>query len=258
MAEPVKNEYAIRISQPGLDVTKCADYEFVFNSDWPSLQIAFEDVVSISSGSSATVPHGLGFPPMTMVWKLINGVSVGRVFDIVTFDATNVYISDSVDSTVTYSIKCYNLDISEEADYELIQAPGRNYPYDPSYGIKVSKSGADIESDDLRDFILHSRCQSPALLTILNQESGVVGGSINTVTYTNPAGYTPWVLGFTSPIGDNSVYQCFAPGGNQAAPAFFQIGSTSTLWIYDDTNGLGSIVTLRDPLIVPEQIEVTY
>jgi len=248
----VKNEYAIRISQPGLDVTNCADYEYIFNSDWPSLQIAFEKVTSIASGSSVTEPHGLDFPPLTMVWKLVNGVSVGRVFSTVTFDATNVYIADTVDATVTYSIKCYNIDISVASNYELIQPQGRRYHYDPDYGIKVSKDGADLTSNDLRDFILHSRCQSPAILTVIPTTG-------EDIAYTNPAGYAPWVLGFISPIGNDSVYQCYAPGGNQAAPAFFQLGDTAVLWVvFGSSTCVGSIIVLRDPLVIPEQVEVTY
>ncbi len=251
------NQPGIIITQPGTSVETAADYQMIFNSNWPSLQIAYEDVVSITSGSSVTSNHDLGIYPLTMVWKLINGVSQGRVFNEVTFDKDNVYISGSIDPTVTYSIKCYNLDISKSVDYALPKPAYINRQYDKTFGIKVVKNKKSIASEDMRDFILHSRCQSPAVLSIITQDKGTVYGVINIISYTNPANYTPWVLGFISPFGDNNIYQCYPPGGNQASPAFFQLGKTAVIWTAGAT-GNGSLVVLRDPLVIPETEQVIY
>jgi len=247
----------IIITQPGISVETAADYQMIFNSNWPSLQIAYEDVVSITSGSSVASNHDLGIYPLTMVWKLINGISQGRIFNEVTFDKDNVYISDSVDATITYSIKCYNLDISKSVDYALPQTAYINRPYDKTFGIKVVKNKKSIASNDMRDFILHSRCQSPAVLSISTQDDGTITGGFNSITYTNPANYTPWVLGFISPFGNNNVYQCYPPGQNQAAPAFFQLGKKAVIWT-NGTGGFGSLVVLRDPLALPDNIQVIY
>ena len=253
----VATNAGIRVTQPGVSVPYAADYQYVFNSDWPSLAIAFEAVIQITSGTSVTVAHSLGFFPLTMVWQLTNGVSTGRIFSPVTFDKNNIYISGSVDATISYSIKCYNLDISKSVSYELPKPPVIKTRYDPSTGIKVTKYGKSMGSTDLRDYILHSRAQSPAVLVIKTQDDGTVGGGTNSITYTNPVGYTPWVLGFISPSGNNSVYKCYAPGGNQSSPAFFQLGPKAVVWTAGIT-GNGSLVVLRDPLVIPTTLRVIY
>jgi hypothetical protein len=245
------NSAGIRITQAGVSAPFAADYQYVFNSDWPSLAIAFDTTITVLANAvSNPIPHGLGFYPLTMAWFSVGGVSMGRFYGITIFDKTNVYIDNSQNSSdVVVNIKCYNTDISQPANYFLPQAPTLKTAYDPSTGIKVSKHGKSITSNDLRDFILHSRAQSPALLVIKPVSNG-------SVSYTNPVGYTPWVLGFISPFNNNTQYQCVPPGGNAATPAFFQIGSQSV--VETDVNGLGCLVVLRDPLVVPNNVRVVY
>ena len=256
----VATNAGIRVTQPGVSVPYAADYQYVFNSDWPSLAIAFEAVISVTANGTGQVAHNLGFYPLTMAWYSINGISIGRFYGLTSFDKTNVYIANNqalspVD--VTVSIKCYNLDISKSVSYVLQKPPVIKTKYDPSTGIKVTKYGKSMGSNDLRDYILHSRAQSPAVLTIKTQADGIVGGGTNTITYTNPVGYTPWVLGFTSPFGNNSIYECRPPAGNQASPAFFQLGPTAVIWTAG-TTGNGSLVVLRDPLVIPTTLRVVY
>lgn len=252
------NSAGIRITQAGVSAPYAADYQYVFNSDWPSLAIAFDETIIVGASSTGQVTHGLGFFPLTMAWYIVNGVSVGRFYGTTSFDKTNVYIDNTSNSTaVTVNIKCYNVDIAKSVDYTLPSPPTIKTPYDATTGIKVSKFGKSIASNDLRDFILHSRAQSPAILSIVTQDKASVISGKNTISYTNPAKYTPWVLGFISPLGDNTKYQCFPPGGNQASPAFFQLGSTATIWT-NGTGGNGSLVILRDPLVISTKVQVTY
>lgn len=259
----VATNAGIRVTQPGVSVPYAADYQYVFNSDWPSLAIAFETVYTLPANTgTATIPHGLGFYPLTMAWAMSSGSSTGRVFDLITFDKTNIYITiQSFDARYkvnnTFSFKCYNLDISKSVSYELPKPPVIKTKYDPSTGIKVTKYGKSMSSNDLRDYILHSRAQSPAVLVIKTQVDAVFTGGHNVIQYTNPVGYTPWVLGFLSPFGNTAVYQCFALDGNQSSPALFQIGSTVTAWT-SGTSGIGSIVVLRDPLVIPNTLRIVY
>lgn len=254
------NSAGIRITQAGVSAQYAADYQFVFNSDWPSLAIAFDTTITVLANALGRVSHGRGFFPLTMAWYSVGGVSVGRFYGVTTFDKTSVYINNSQNNTdVTVNIKCYNLDISQPVNYELPQAPVVKTAYDPSTGIKVSKFSKSIASTDLRDFILHSRAQSPAVLTIMTQDQSTssAGGGGKNITYTNPVGYTPWVLGFASPNFTPGVYQCFPPGGNASSPAFFQVGKTATVRT-NAQNGYGSLVVLRDPLVIPNNLRIIY
>lgn len=271
----------IKITQAGVSVPYAADYQFVFNSDWPSLAIAFEKKIDVPYNSSVTVSHGLGFYPLTMGWTILNGVSIGRTFatsgnlsgpenDVsLTFDDQNIYLTNNgIYNQVTYtiSIKCYNLDISKSVDYTLPQLPVFKHEYDPSAGIKVTKYGKSIGSTDLRDFILHSRAQSPAVLSIVTTPD-----SNGNIGYNNPINYTPWTLAFVGGPGQHTTFSPLAPGAQQAGYAFSLLSKSQATTqgvpqarIYKSfpltypNNSFGSLVVLRDPLVVPNTKTVTY
>jgi hypothetical protein len=282
----------IFITQQGVSVPTAADYQFVFNSNWPSLQCAFDQLVTLSPGQSQTLAHNLGFPPFTQGWLLQNAVSVGRIFAVsesfegyqtnvtMTFDKTNVYLTNNDSVSWTVNVKCYNLDISTPANYTLSQYPTFTRAYDPSVGIKVTKSGKQIKSTDLRDFILHSRAQSPAVLSVQSQPYyGQPFGTfyVYQLVYQNPANYVPWAFAFINT--GNGVYAGLAPGGQQSgfvflltkslteytpqtnAPSYNGAGA-SLVWT--DTNPPGSITTggslviLRDPLLVAGNVQINY
>lgn len=273
----------IRVTQPGVSVPFAADYQYVFNSDWPSIAIAFEAVVTVTT--TATVKHGLGFYPLTMGWSQLNGVSIGRIFAIsgnlkgpqndvsLTFDKQNIYLTNAGAFNATYqvSLKCYNLDISKNADYTLPKFPVVQTKYDPSTGIKVTKYGKSIGSNDLRDYILHSRAQSPAVLTIVTTPTLNVQG-FPVLGYTNPTSYMPWVLAFTGGPGLGQPYSPLAPGAQQSGyqfvilskvninPLFF--GGYQMALTHSATKGslvsYGSLVVLRDPLVVANTRRIVY
>lgn len=265
----------IFVTQAGVSAPYAADYQYVFNSNWPSLQIAFETKIDVPYGQKLTIPHGLKFYPLTMAWTILNGVCIGRTFaasgnlsspqnDVkLTFDNTNVYLDNTapVYNTTTYtmSVKCYNVDISTAVDYTLPQYPVVSTPYDPTYGIKVVKYGESIGNTDLRKFILHSRAQSPAVLSIVTKatkdSTAPLTGSV--IQYKNPAGYTPWVLAFYGGPDASTVYTPIAPGAQQTGYEFVLQGPYGQLASLGGSPS-GSVVALRDPLVVPNTLRVVY
>ena len=265
----------IILTQPGVTAEKAADYQMIFNSNWPSLQIAFESRVDLPYLATTTIKHGLGFFPLVMAWAIAGGQSVGRIFapsgnlsgrqtDVdLKFDKNNIYLTNNgVDSPITYtiSIKCYNIDITKEVDYTLPLMPLVKTPYDPSFGIKVVKSGKDIKSTDLRDFILHSRAQSPAVLNISTTKSSNVspvnGSTVTNIHYTNPAGYVPWILGYAS-LDGGVKYSPIAPGAQQSGIQFIQYNNYSAIGSLGIAHK-ASLVVLRDPLVIANNRRVTY
>lgn len=279
------NSAGIRVTQIGVSAPFAADYQYVFNSDWPSLAIAFEARVNVPYLSTVTVPHNLGFYPLVMGWTILSGVSIGRTFGVsgnlsgpqtdvkLTFDDTNIYLNNlGVYNHVTYtvSIKCYNIDISQGVDYTLPQFPVIKTKYDPTTGIKVTKFGKSMSSNNLNDYILHSRAQSPAVLSIVTDVTTTPSGA-QYIGYNNPPGYTPWALAFVGGPGQQTTFAPLAPGAQQAGYAF-AILSASTAKAQNvpqtrifksftpafPNNSFGSLVVLRDPLVVAESIQVTY
>jgi len=258
----------IFITQIGASVPTAADYQFVFNSDWPSLQTAFEKTVVVPAGGAVvTVLHRLGFFPLTFVFLTQNNQFVGRA-DIGNTDVAcfigkqGLYLTNNnVSSSYTANIKCYNLDLQKPHDYTLPKFPAVNQPYDPTVGIKVAKYGKDIHSTDLRDFILHSRAQSPALLSVVTERSAVtspLGGGLERISYTNPAGYIPWIGGY---IGNNgTIYESLvynAAGFSVQSPGL-TINPPATTLDFNPATGGATLIILRDPLILPNPVSVNF
>ena len=276
----------IFITQVGASVPTAADYQFVFNSNWPSLQIVFSKTISINSGDHVVVPHNLGFYPLTMVYLTQDasvtlqwqGVLPGKAYTgrpdlegggFQTFiDKTNIYITGIANGS-SMNIKCYNIDISAQKDYTLPKFPAVNQPYDSSVGIKVGKFGKDIHSTDLRDFILHSRAQSPAILSVVTEKSAKtspLGGGLSRISYTNPANYVPWIygfIGFTSTLtqfglGSTFVYEAAIWGVQTSGLVISSVTASLDFFPSDPNNQVASLIVLRDPLVVPNPIRIQY
>lgn len=246
-----------KISKPGYNANSTAGNNFVFNSSWPSLPIAFQ--TTIVGNTNATIAHNLKFPPFTFIFSYAtdpSGVGVVSSRTIANVDSINVY---NVPTTVTkVTIVCFQLDISSDIDYTL--APGDTFrlPYDPNFGVKVVKQFKDINSRDLRDFALHSRAQSPLILAVKTEKTiptANVGTAIGSVVqYQNPFPLPAWVYGF---VKQSTGRYLSAPYYAQAYPRTFTDGLLSYIG-YAGTDIGASLVVLRDPMFAPTQTTVQY
>lgn len=282
----------IRISRFGRDVRKCADYEYIFNSDFPSLQTLYDNTVTLAGSASTTLTHNLGFVPFTLAWNIVGSVTKGRSFANsgiftnyyadVSFDKTNIYLKNNSSSSIQVNVKCYNIDLTVDADYTFPQLPQSTIAYDSSYGIKVSKYGKRIDSKDLRDFILHSRAQSPAALSVVTEQQAFISQPFGTyylygTVYVNPINYVPLTYCFFS--DDGLKYYPAAPGSQQSGNIFNLTDNVATyLTQLPDAAGItgygavariinfdpalynlkSTMVVLRDPLVVPQTVQVSY
>lgn len=256
-------DYGLKISQPFYDAATAQDTDLIFSSSWPSMAAAFETTIDIPAGNfNFEVLHGLGFPPLTLTTIVSNGRSQRGEFPSVTKNRLHFYSSGGQ----RVNIKCFNVDLSVDKEYpELTGIPTRR-PYDPDYGIKIAKVGKDINSTDLRDFVLHSRCQAPMILAVKTEASKVTytrsDGVImpDTVIYKYDRNYLTWIFGYGSFGNDNNgdPEYFFAPQSSQSYPATFY--DTPNLTAYVNTFGgyPAALVVLRDPLFAPINAEVTY
>jgi hypothetical protein len=260
------NNAGIYITQVGASVPTAADYQFVFNSDWPSLQVALDVTVDIPAGGSVTIPHTLGFYPLTFAYLTSGGSFIGRAsianVDVAVYiGKKGIYLSNVTGPAYTANVKCYNIDLTKQVDYTLPKYPAVRQPYDPTVGIKVSKYGKQINSTDLRDFILHSRAQSPAILSVVTEKSATtspIGVGLKRLSYTNPAGYIPWITGY---VGVNTTILeplVYKSASWSVQSVGLTISSNVTTLDFDLTQGGAALVILRDPLIVANPVQVTY
>lgn len=263
-----------KLSKPGYDANRTAGSNFVFDSSWPSLPIAFETTIPntiTGTGSSASIPHGLKFAPFVMIWAYApdpSGIGNVGVRFIAAADTTNIYLNGNSSSTppfnaTTLKIRAFQLDLSADIDYLLATGDTYNQAYDPNFGIKVVKQNKDISSRDMRDFALHSRCQSPLILAVKTQATSK---SANVVQYTSALSYAVWVYGFIK-IGStlagslgmpaNTYYP--APYYAQAYPRTFTDGFKSYI-VYNSSpadNG-ATLVILRDPMFSATPVTAQY
>lgn len=246
-----KADYGIKISKAGFDALTAADNDLLFNSSWPSAQIVL--VKSIPVGADRTVPHNLGFPPVAFI---MGGTDFFNTMYGCDTDSANAYIPSGLTTSCTLVI--YHIDISKDVEYPFNDTVGINVEYNPDYGIKMVKEGGDINSTDLRDYILHSRCGSPLVLAVKTQETSSPDNT-DVVQYTSSIGYPTLNFGYvgvtegsvSGSITYGSNAYLFAPQGGQAYPIAFTDGFTTyvDLLIGDSFfNGKGSVVCLRSPM----------
>lgn len=255
---------AIQICQPGFDVRNCPDWAYLFNSDWPSLAIAYETTVKPNTGGTTTVTHNLGYVPFVSMWLEDGGKSYGRTNYQGSITTTDFTFSATYASSAT--IRFYNIDITKEASYPLPLGANAKLPYNDNFGMKIAKNSRAITSTNLNDFVLHTRAQSPAVLQVATQAGQYYTSTAPSGTKWGPGGptggpyivypykttYLPWVFGFKQ---------------TSTSPVTYQILNTVELTVVNNqivfslqssTGNTGSLVVLRDPLFYPNTVSVVY
>lgn len=284
-----KQSFGIKIAQPGYSTDNAPDYALAFNSSWPSLPVVKEFDVTLQptfdgsfwSFASQTFTHNLGFWALADVWETNSPNSQTGLTQPANLTYRNnsaLYLGlneciwsspygflSSQPQPMTVHVTVYNIDISKPVAYDYVQPPVVQAPYDPNFGMKIAKANKSIDSKDLRDFVVHTRAQSPAILSIITEASK---DSSNAITYANPQGYTNWVSGyyrnFFGFISLSKQYYGYVQAQSQAFPNYqFLNGTTYSLFLgssstFPGNTAIGSLVVLRDPLFVPTVLDVTY
>lgn len=258
-----------KLSKPGYNAMTTAANNMIFDSNWPSLPIAFSktfDSPFTGGGvTTYTLAHNLKFAPLCFIWAYgpdPSGVGNTCWRFLQKVDTTNVYFDTNtlnlpqqafVNAATKIHVKCFQLDLSYDVDYTL--APGDTFqsPYDPNFGIKVALPFKDTNSRDMRDFALHSRCQSPLIMAVKTQATSSPSNP-TTVQFTSKYKFPVWVYGFIK--NSNGRYQP-APYYAQAYPKTVTDGFVSNITYVGPDVG-ATLVILRDPMFAPTLRTVTY
>lgn len=261
-----KQDVGIKISQSGYSATNAPDYALAFSSSWPQLPIVGEFLTTIAPFNGGSPPytypqviftHNLGYAAFARIW--VSGTGVGIASGHVTSDIYNLVLkkagvvysppfsTNSLTDRVTVFIRVYGLDIGSPVSYKYKQPPVVSTPYDPDYGFKLVKDGKQIASKDMRDFIIHSRCQSPQVDSV---NISLYGANI---VYTNNTGYTNWVFGYGT-FDNKDSWIPARTDFHQSPPGLFIVDNVYTA----SGSDYSSIVVLRDPLFVPTEVSIIY
>jgi len=255
-------DYGTKIAKAGYDALTAPEQELLFNSSWPSLQIVKVVDLSDYDVSGATlnpIEHGLTFPPFAVLMgefdTYYGSNSTYNGFYPVPVDETHVY-ANNTSSSVTPSLTrlvIYNLDITRDIEYPYKERSGSTVSYDTDYGIKAVKETEDITSSDMRDYLLHSRCQSPLVMAVKTQDTinpANISSGQKLIQYTSPLNFISFAFGFvrwTESAFYSNLYT-YAPYQGQAYPVMSSNGFKNQLTLIDEDTTAGSIVVLRSPM----------
>lgn len=282
-----KQDVGIKISKPGYSTTNAPDYGLIFSSSWSQFPIMSEYTSAVISPiydgtyymfPTVTFNHNVGYKPFCSVWvkgqtvtSPTAGIKHTSAQKNIQITGTSVsYTPQPYTSTVNpgatqVHFKVYGINLEKNTSYPFKQPPTIQQPYDKDYGIKLTKEGKSISSNDMRNFIIHSRCQSPQVdSVIINYTTDPVSNSTS-VDYLNSSGYTNWVFGFASMGTAPNNYFTFPSTHTSQQPPLMRIDKTSagiaTPNAYSVSNFAGNaavLLVLRDPLFVAEEVSVVY
>jgi hypothetical protein len=278
-----RQSYGIKVSQPGYDATTAPDHKLLYNSSWPSLQTIYElyidaptirtyPTINLGVFTVYVIPHNLGFYPWPLFYEARSGYCYGRTPNAsgFFFDSRNLYFNNA-DSRITsnsikFVIQIFNINIIQDVQYPTPQAGTGSKFTDSDFGFKIPKENKDISSSDMRDFIVHSRCQSPALVSVSTNNSSYFNSSTGYITVPLTTSYIPITavylnLGITNANNeavyymDSNLNLSFA---NNSLSYFVGIPGSAVVSTQIDKGVFGGIIITRDPLITPDVKKVTY
>lgn len=195
-------DIGIKVSQKTKDVKTCFDKDLLFSSSFPTLNIIAEGDKTVSNAPFAPpeviYEHGLGYIPAFAVYVVDanSRLSVSAVFDsLISCDDTNIYweggrISGS--QTVHYIVFNWNLQTNYQSS--IIGYSGDTSVVDNDFGIKISRSGNDINSCPTKDQVINSGGRTP----IIHKSGYGRNGAFTNAEISHNLGYIPFFLSYTN------------------------------------------------------------
>lgn len=252
----------VKLAQPGFDVKTSGDENLIYNSKWPLLPIYKAGGVLIDRVESTQVlaEHDLPFIPM--FWYFAN-TTIGSWENLtIARDTRAEFFGPIGDGTLSMTDKKLTLTASA---FPFASGPAQIYYYifaidldkefkapiinvgaiqggGGSREFKIAKPGKSVESNNLDDYILHSRARSPLVHSVTPGK--VTGGEF---IVTHNLGYSPMFFAYTK---SNGAYSLLSSGSGGST---ILSSDKEKVRFQENTDGRQiSIVILKDPF------EVTY
>lgn len=247
-------DVGVKLAIPGADVKGAADVDLIYSSSWPTTNIVANIQVSFPSPANASrevilYKHGLGYVPFYLVYHM-SGTTLGSVpvyaevvgGSFVEVDEQYVYFKDSGHSlAVTWNLSLIVFSVDITKPFLSTSTKGLSSPKslaDHNFGIKLSKTGKDIDDTDLRNFIIHSASRAPLIHAVV---PGTTDGNGN-FSYTPNLPYNPAFMAYVKIANSNNPgYQMVNDEGGLSTSG----GTINLSW---NANTPISIVILKDPL----------
>lgn len=258
----------IKLAQPGFDVSTAGDENLIYDSNWPLLKIYKQGSHKIGNATtdSVVVEHDLGFIPM--FWYFANtplsawqnsgnvGIQARSEFMGPMGDGTMEIFNNRLEwkatpfggssgrSQLYYYI--FALDITKQYTAPIIKLGGISGARGDRV-FKIAKAGKSVDSDNLFDYVIHSRARSP-LIHSVNPSPGAV----KEFKVEHKLTYLPMFFGFEKTA--NGGYKSMPTG--QGGSSSFQSDENSITFTDTGEKEI-SIVILKDPFQVSYSVEVS-
>ncbi len=257
----------IKLAQQGYDVRTCGDENLIYSSEWPLFKIYKQDSATVKDVTQTTTvaTHDLGFPPV--FWYFSNATinkwlgtgtmtnerraeffgPIGSAASIKINDSKLVYESGGfATGNLNLYYYIFGLDLTKQYTAPIIRV-GAQPGEQGNRVFKIAKEGKSVSSDDLRDFVIHSRARSPMVHSV--NPSGTI---VKTFIVTHDLGYNPMFFGYTK---GTDGYYTLIPTGTGGSSNFTSTDKTVT---FNDTGGKEiTIVILKDPFIIDQSVVVS-
>lgn len=259
--------HVVKLAQPGYDVHTAGDENLIYSSQWPVLKIYKSDKASVDAAQTSTITtHDLGYPPV--FWPFSNAAITqwsgggaikndrraeffgpfGPGSSIKINNDKLVYVPGGFNTgTLQLFYYIFALDLSVEYIAPITGVGALSEGRSGTRVFKIAKDGKDVSSNDLSDFVVHSRARSP-LVHSVNPSKSVV----KTFTVNHKLGYNPKFFGY---VKGSDGYYTLIPTGTGGSSNFT---SNEQTIVFNDTGGKEiTIVVLKDPFIVDYSVQVT-
>lgn len=248
-------DFGMKVSQPGLDVESAADYQLNFSSSWPLLKIHKRQPFTIPDllSGSTVFTHKLGYPPLFMIFKVSGGKSqlvspgddvYGDSFQINGTELRYIPGGGAVAGSYTGFFYIYRFDITKNFTAPILQIGATPPMHGPNFGLKVALDGEKADSDDLRNYAIHSSASSPMIHQCVNGPLNLTGGNYDLVA-THNLTYAPLYFTFIKVSGSDYYTSFYGGNGNNVLLVnSFSITQRSNL-----AGNTGSIVVFKEPFL---------
>ena len=273
-------DYGLKIAKKGFDVRTASDNQLLYNSGFPSLQIAgavhwsnweitqngkapqwnqHDGSISDRWRFKAQVRHGLGYPPMLICTSFDNDRNASGTLK---WNSNYIYVDTDIakdlDSLKQLTILICPIDISYDIEYPYLDSPveaewGQSY----DYGLKHTLSG-DIDTKLADDLGLNPTIQS-LMAVAVKVANGNDGTSDDLYSYTPPL-----------PVSDLAVYPyyqgnddlwCIGDVSMQQGGMGYRIMTSNGIdrYVIDAVlgNKKASLVIIRQPMVAPVKTRLT-
>lgn len=255
-----KNDFGIKLSQPAIEISQAGDKDLLFSSSFPLLKEEKSGVYnappsSVGNAAELVYEHKLNYYPFFLVFDSAGEMVLGPNWSV---SANGLFARRALEEG-RYFWVVYRLDIFKAFDAGQVDvgtAPVGGYS--PDFGLKISKEGKDVDSDDLRDFTLHSRGRSPLLsLVDVKQRNSAADDAPHTVSHGLP--YNPICFGFVQNDVTQGGRAYNMESGGQGVPLLSrEANGDITIDTLFTVGSLSSIIIFKDPFLAPKLVGVAY